>query len=152
MQQVLDAMDIYERGLRDLSSLKGRERLVFMLQDFDNLMEMEGWEHFFLYECHFAWYSEMKEWLSTIGDRASLAVLGEFETHLQGRGVPLSPSAFESFLNSGGDAYLRAYPDWRSKYCELRGTRWARASAYLESQDQTLNTAGPGAAPDSGGS
>lgn len=144
-------MDVYERGLRDLSSLQGAERLVFMLQDFDNLMEMEGWVHFFIYENDFIWYFEMKEWLQIIGDRASLAVLEDFEAQLKAHGVPLSPSEFEGFLSSGGDVYLRACPDWEAQYCELRSTRWARASAYLESQGLILHTAESGSTPDRGG-
>jgi hypothetical protein len=143
MVTILDPMDIYERGLRDLSCLQGPVRLVFMLHDFDNLMEMEGWDYFFLYEHHFFWYSEMKDWLRTIGDKTSLAVLQDFESHVRAHGVALVPSEFESFLNAGGDAYLRTCPDWRTQYCELRPARWAQASAYLEGQGLKLLTAEP---------
>jgi hypothetical protein len=144
MATILDPMDIYDRGLRDLSCLQGPDRLVFMLHDFDNLMEMEGWDHFFLYEHHFFWYSEMKDWLRTIGDKASLAVLQDFESHVRVHGVALVPPEFESFLNAGGDAYLRTGPDWRMQYCELRPARWAQASAYLEGQGLRLLTASIG--------
>ena len=98
MSTLLDPMEIYDKGLRDLASLQGAERLVFMLQDFDNVMEMEGWDHFFLYEHYFIWYSEMKEWLRKIRDKQSLAVLNDYENHLNARGVTLSPSEIERFL------------------------------------------------------
>ena len=42
MAKVLNASDIYRQGFADLSCLQGAERLIFMLQDFDNMMEMEG--------------------------------------------------------------------------------------------------------------
>ncbi|MCI0641028.1 MAG: hypothetical protein L0Y70_18285 [Gemmataceae bacterium] len=144
-------MDIYDRGLRNLSVLQGVERLVFMLQDFDNLMEMESWDHFFRHECHFIWYSEMKEWLRTIGAQESLVVLDNHEAHLKARGVELSPSEIETFLNSQDEAYMRACPDWRRQYCELRGVRWAKASAFLESQGLKLLMVEPGTAPKRGG-
>ncbi len=89
---VLDPKEVFERGLRDASSLKRTERLVFILQEFDILMEMEGWDHFFLCDHHFAWYSEMKEWLHMIGDAGSLAVLEDYEAHLEARGIPLGGS------------------------------------------------------------
>jgi hypothetical protein len=130
---VLDPMEIYDRGLRDLASLQGAERLLFMLQDFDNLMEMEGWEHFFLYEHHFIWYAEMKEWLHTIGENSSLAVLQNYESYLKARGVALSPSAIEN-SDARGEAHSLACNDLCNRYCELRSVRWARAAAHLESQ------------------
>jgi hypothetical protein len=141
MATVVDPMEIYDKGLRDFASLRGAERLVFMLQDFDNLMEMEGWDHFFRYKDYFIWYSEMKDWLRKIGAHESLAVLNDYESHLEARGVTLSPREIESFLNSQDDAYLGSCPDWRNQYCHLRGSRWARASAYLESQGLDLRMA-----------
>src|SRR5690606_41187886 len=97
MTHQLDPSDIYQRGLDDLDSLEGPERLVFMLQDFDNMMEMEGWDHSFMNENHFRWYPEMKDWLKTIGDEASLAVLEDYESHLQARGVRLDPDEIQDF-------------------------------------------------------
>jgi len=143
---VLDAIAIYEKGLADLSELDGVERLVFMLQDFDNLMDMEGWDHFFLHESHFAWYPEMKDWLHTIGDTASLAVLTDYEAYLKERLVRLSPSEIERFLSFQDNASMNAAPDWRHQYSELKAARWAKALAYLESQDVGLSTA-EGSAP-----
>jgi hypothetical protein len=138
MTQVLDPMDIYERGLRDLSSLRGEERLVFMFQDFDNLMEMEGWDHFFTYEHHFIWYAEMTESLRKIGDEASLCVLENYENHLKARGVGMSPGEIRTFLNSTADDYLAACPDWCGQYCELREDRWTKANTYFRNQGVEL--------------
>ena len=130
----LDPLSIYDRGLDDLSLLHGYERLVFMLQDFDNLMEMEGWEHFFLYESHFAWYGEMKQWLQAIGDEASLAVLSDFERHLAARGVELAPTALEASFETQPKHDSREEPDWCDRYSALREERWAQAVDYLQSQ------------------
>jgi hypothetical protein len=145
---ILDPIDIYDRGLRDFSSLQGAERLVFMLQDFDNLMEMEGWDHFFLYEHHFIWYCEMKEWLHLIGDRASLTVLEDYERHLTRYGVPFSPVGIQNFLNTQDNVYLCECPDWRGQYCELRRDRWAKAMAFFKCHHLEVLVAEPGSATD----
>jgi hypothetical protein len=120
---------------------------VFMLQDFDNLMEMEGWDHYFLYEHHFVWYSEMKDWLRRIGDEASLAILSDYEAHVRSRGFEFSPAGVEDFLTSTDET---CFPDWRDQYCDLRASRWAKASAYLERQGLTLEGAEPGDSPGEG--
>jgi len=138
MATILDPLEIYDRGLQDLSVLQGPDRLVFMLQDFDNLMEMEGWDHFFRYEHHFAWYGEMKEWLHLIAERESLAVLESFETYLDGRGVPLLPDSMESPTSTNDPDYESKCVQWCSLYSEGRGRRWARAAAYLRSQGVEL--------------
>ena len=131
MDTPLDPIEIYARGLRNLELLEGPERLVFLLQEFDILMDMEGWYHFFLYEHHFKLYSEMKDWLSTIDDRQSLVVLGDFEARLKSRGVPLESAEIETFFDSQDD-YFRACPDWCEQYTACRAGRWQKAIAYLE--------------------
>lgn len=133
MKTRLDPLAIYKRGLADLDSLDGVERWLFMLQDFDNLMEMEGWDHFFLYEDHFSWYAEMKEWLRQVGDEASLAVLGDYESHVLARGFDVSPAGIEAWLHAEEEA-LSGHPDWRDQYCALREARWERGVAYLAGQ------------------
>ena len=131
--KVLDPMEIYYRGLRDLTFLQSAERLLFMLQDFDNLMEMEGWEHFFRYQHHFIWYAEMKEWLHTIGENFSLAVLQDYESYLKVNGVELSPEAIAN-SDAMGEAHSLACNDLCNRYCELRSVRWAKAMVHLENQ------------------
>jgi len=143
MARLLDPMAIYDRGLAELDSLSGAERFVFMLQDFDNLMEMEGWDHFFLYEHHFAWYSEMKDWLRRIGDESSLAVLSNYESHVSSNGFEVSPSGIEALLKAKDENYYRTCPDWCGRYCDLREARWARASAFFMSQGLALQTGEP---------
>jgi hypothetical protein len=106
--------------------------------NFDNLMEMEGWDHFFLYERDFALYPEMKAWLRTIGDAESLRILEDFESHLKSRGVPLSPKEIERFLNQQDNLYLQSCPDWEKQYIELRKQRWERVLGYLEKQGLSL--------------
>lgn len=138
MSTALDTVDIFHRGNENLSSLHGAERLVFMLQDFDLLMEMEGWDHFFIYDHYFAWYSEFKEWLNTIDDRRSLAVLEDYERHLVDRGISLLPEAIDEFLSLQDDAYLNSCPDWREQFLELTKYRWARARAYLRGEGLEL--------------
>ena len=141
MAAPLDPMTIYDRGLAGLDSLVGVERLIFMLQDFDNLMEMEGWDHFFLYEHHFVWYAEMKEWLRTIRETASLAVLGDYEGHVISKGFEFSPTGIDGLLRSKDEPYYRNCPNWCDQYCAFRASRWANASAYVESQGLMLQTA-----------
>ena len=142
MPKLLEAIEIYERGLRELSSLMRPERLVYMLLEFENIMEMEGWDHFFVYEQHFAWYSELKQWLRTTDNTESLAVLDDYEAHLMTHGIEMSPSAVERFLDVQGDDYFQTCPDWRRQYCELKCARWKKAAAYLESQGFCLNVTG----------
>ncbi len=134
MATLLDPHDIYDRGLDDLDSLRGPERLVFMLQDFDNMMEMEGWEHFFLYEHHFAWYEEMQDWLNRIGAASSLAVLSSYETYVHAAGFELSPAGIEAMLEAQEDAETQEGPDWCERYCDLREERWTAAAAFLVTQ------------------
>ena len=133
LMTILDPIEIYDRGLGNLASLQGAERFIFMLLDFDNLMEMEGWDHFYLYDHHFAWYGEMKEWLLRIGDDESLAVLYDYESYLNAHGIKVSPSAINEF-DYDSEAYSLACNQWRDRYCELRELRWSKTIAYLELQ------------------
>jgi hypothetical protein len=128
--EILDPLDIYDRGLANLASLEGVERYVFFLMDFDNLMEMEGWDHFFLHEHHFAWYAEMKEWLRKAEDQAALTVLADFEGWLHEHGLGLPPDEDEYWTVE--EAARDSVPDWCQQYCDLREARWARAIAYFE--------------------
>jgi hypothetical protein len=148
MAQSLDPLTVYDKGLEGLDRLAGVERLVFMLQDFDNLMEMEGWDHFFLYEHHFAWYAEMKDWLRGIGAAASLAILEDFEAHVRSQGFEVSPTGIESLVRSREEGYDQLCPDWCGQYCALREDRWSKATALLSSQGVALQTAEPFAAAD----
>lgn len=141
MARSLDPLAVYNKGLAGLDYLAGAERLVFMLQDFENLMEMEGWDHFYLYEHHFAWYAEMKDWLQQIGAVGSLAVLDSYEMHVQSQGFEVSPTGIEALLRSRGDQDL---PDWVGEYCALREDRWAKATALLASRGVVLEPAKPG--------
>jgi len=141
MSKVLDPLAIYDRGLAGLDRLVGPERLVFMLQDFDNLMEMEGWNHFFLCEHHFAWYVEMKQWLERIAAVSSLAVLGHYENHLTREGFELSPTGVQQLLktkDAEDPEYHRNCVDWCGQYCAFRDDRWTKATAYLNSQGLAL--------------
>lgn len=141
MATLLNPLAVYNRGLADLDSLVGVERLVFMLQDFDNLMEMEGWDHYYLYEHHFAWYAEMKDWLRQIGDEASLDVLNDYEAHVQSKGFPVSPSGIEALLVSSDGVPYQSRPDWCGRYCAMREDRWARVAEFLSVQGMALQTA-----------
>jgi len=128
--KVIDPAEVYDRGLRDPDALRGPERLVFILQEFDILMEMEGWVHFFLYERHFTWYDEMKDWLRRIGDEESLAVLLAYESWMRERGFDATPSAVERWLGTHGALEFRE-PDWVDEYTAIRERRWERARAHL---------------------
>jgi hypothetical protein len=150
VKRLLDPLAIYDRGLADLASLDGVERLLFMLQDFDNLMEMEGWDHFFLYENHFAWYAEMKDWLRQIGDEASLTVLSDYESRIRAKGFEVSPTGIEAWLQAEHEADDPGDPDWCGQYCALREARWERALAHMAGQGFAVNMAEPGAAADGG--
>jgi hypothetical protein len=150
MARLLDPLVVYHRGLAGLDRLEGVERLVFMLQDFDNLMEMEGWGHFYLNEHHFAWYAEMKNWLHAIGAAESVALLDDYETHVRSKGFEVSPAGIEAMERSKDEAYSQSCPDWCGRYCALREDRWAKATALLMTHDVVLRTAEPLAAADSG--
>jgi hypothetical protein len=143
----LDPLAVYDKGLASLARLVGVERLVFMLQDFDNLMEMEGWDHFFVYEHHFAWYAEMKEWLGQIGASTSLAVLDDYESHVRSMGFEVLPAGIEALMRSRNEASYQGCPDWCARYCALREDRWMRATAFLSSQGVSLQTTEPSAGP-----
>jgi hypothetical protein len=138
MSQTYDLIEINERGLQDKSTLNATEMALFILLEFDLLMEMEGWDHFFLYQHHFDGYEPMKSWLRKIGDEESLGFLADYESHLAQRGVSLVPRAIELFLNAQDDAYLNACPDWREQYVVLGERRWDKTSSYLERQGIAL--------------
>jgi hypothetical protein len=140
-------MEIYDRGLLGLSSLDGAERLIYMLQDFDNLMEMEGWDHFFLHEHYLARYSEMKGWLQQIRAEASLTVLNDYESHVRSMGFEVSPGGVEALLMSRDEAYYRSCPDWCGRYRALRDDRWTKTTEFLRSQGIALQAAEPDARP-----
>lgn len=131
MGTTLDPDDIYDRGLNDLSSLQGPERLVYMLTDFDNFLEMEGWEGYFMSEANFGWYAEMKEWLRTIGDEKSLGVLKKYENYLKKHNVALTADAIAEFVEVSEDSIGA---DLQDSYDALRTDRWKKAKAYLKTQ------------------
>lgn len=134
---VIDPADVYHRGLRDPDKLRGPERLVFILQEFDILLEMEGWAHFFLYERHFAWYDEMKDWLLRIRDEESLAVLLAYESWMRERGFGVTPTAMETWVEIGASPDVPE-PDWADGYTAIREQRWERARAHLAECGHTL--------------
>ena len=139
MAQLLDPLEIYDRGLADLDRLQGPERLIFILQDFDNLMEMEGWVHFFLYEHHVAWYAEMKAWLSRIGAEASLDILNDHEGYVLSHDCDVSPAGMEALLQAADeDEYNERLCEWTDQYCAHREDRWAKAAAFLSNQGLEL--------------
>lgn len=135
----IDPAEVYVRGLRDPDALRGPERLVFILQEFDILMEMEGWVHFFRYERHFSWYGEMKDWLRHIGDQESLAVLLAYESWMRERGFDTTPAAVERWLGRRDGVELPE-PDWIDAYTTIRARRWERAQAWLAEHGYGLRT------------
>lgn len=131
MPTVLTLSAVYDRGLADLEKLVGVERLVFMLLDFDTLMIMEGWSHFFLHEHHFAWYAEMKDWLQQIGDHESLVILNEYESDVCSRGCEVSPEGIEELFLADDVDYYHRCADWCDRYSALDQARWAKAGDFL---------------------
>lgn len=130
MASALDPAVVYERGLRHPEALTAAERLVFLLMEFETLMNMEGWDDFFTSRwSHY--YPEMKQGLGAAGDTDSLEVLQDYERHLQERNVALEPRAIDSFLAAQDDEYFKKCRDWREDYGELSEKRWSKVRDYL---------------------
>ena len=44
MTTVVDANEVYSRGLSDIAGLRDVERLVFILIEFETQMDLDGWD------------------------------------------------------------------------------------------------------------
>jgi hypothetical protein len=122
--------EILNRGFGDFESLAPLERIVFVLLEFECLMEMEGWDDFFTskWSCY---YPEMKRGLLLAGDLESLEVLQDYETHLIDHGVSLDPSSLDAFLCSQNTDYFTTCRDWNEDYSQLKDHRWRKIRDYL---------------------
>lgn len=131
MKSVIHPARVYERGLIKPESLSSLERLVFLLLDFQNVIDMEGWDHFFMDEERLALYPELKQWLSDVGDRTSLAILEDYERHLGKHGIALEPNSLQAFLSRQKKSYFRSSADWRDLYTQAEDQRWQKVREYL---------------------
>jgi hypothetical protein len=133
----LDADEVLQRGLSDCESLSLLERLVFLLLEFEVLMDMEGWDDFFTSRWS-AYYPELKQGLVLAADEKSVEILDDYETHLKGHGVVLEPSALDKFLCSRENQYFVNCRDWRDDYAKLGSHRWSKVREFLRSHDVSL--------------
>jgi hypothetical protein len=129
----IELVSTYQRGLSSRSSLDEAELFVFAVMDLENLIDMEGWEHFFCSPQAAALYPNLKTGLTEADDRASLAVLEDFERYLRANRVPLGPASIERHFTTLDDASLSALPDWRARFAEVVEQRWEAISAHLKS-------------------
>jgi hypothetical protein len=127
---VLNPAVVFPRGLRDPEGLTVAERLVFILMEFEALMDMEGWDHFFT-STWSRYYPELKRGLAAAGDLESLEVLEDYEQHLRERNVALEPGAIDAFIVAQSDDYFRECRDWRDDYSELSEQRWRKVREHL---------------------
>jgi hypothetical protein len=133
----LNREEAYSRGQGEFASLTPDERLVFLLVQFETLMDMEGWDDFFTSKWS-PYYSELKQGLVLAGDRDSLEVFEDYEEHLRTRGVSLDPEALDAFLTAQNNAYFESCRDWRDDYTDLATQRWSKVSEYLRAHGITL--------------
>ncbi len=63
------------RPIKESSS--DAERVVFVIQELENLADMEGWEYFFMHRIEV--YPELTRALIEVGDTDSLQVLTRYE-------------------------------------------------------------------------
>lgn len=127
---VLDPTAVYKRGLRDPEGLTAAERLVFVLMEFETLMDMEGWDDFFTSKW-LRYYPELKRGLAAADDTESLAVLDDYEQHLKERNVALEADAIGAFLVAQSEEYFRGCRDWRDEYSRLSDRRWRKVTDHL---------------------
>ena len=132
MRQI-DPLSAYQRGLSSRSSLDEAELFVFAVMHLENLMDMQGWEHFFCSPQSAALYPNLKTGLAEADDRASLAVLEDFERYLWANRVPLVPASIDRHFTALDDATLSALPDWRARFAGVAEQRWEAISAHLKS-------------------
>ena len=90
---------VYEAGLENPAGLDPQGYLVFVVQDFENYMEMEGWEGFFI-AGRLSDYARLKVLSRDIGDDESLAVPGDWETYLRERKIPLTEEGISDLLQA----------------------------------------------------
>jgi hypothetical protein len=133
----LDPDEIFRRGHEDCVSLTPHERLVFLLLEFEGLMNMEGWDDFFTSRWS-SYYPELEQGLLLAGDNESLAVLQDYETHLKAHGTSLDPSVLDAFLEGQSRDYFANCRDWREAYTRLSDRRWSKIRSYLESHGLSL--------------
>ena len=126
----LDAMEVYERGLRDAESLTHAERLVYVLVELETYADMEGWDHFFTTD-KLRSDPELKAGLVSSGDSESVEVLEDYERYLASHGVPLEADAIEEFLCSQSNNDLANCRDWHEDYSRLGPARWEKVKAHL---------------------
>jgi hypothetical protein len=137
---IIQSLDCYLKALKDINALTSEERQVFILMEFETLMIMEGWDHFFTYDWHLKFYPELKQTLQIIDDNDSLSVLNNYEQHLYEKGVPIEAKAIENFVFSQELSYFRNSPDWTKLYNEFAEERWNKMSKYLAKKGIILQT------------
>jgi hypothetical protein len=129
----LDPLLTYKRGLNSRTSLDDAELFVFAVMELEALMDMEGWEHFFCSPQSAGLYPTLKMWLAAAEDRASLAVLEDFERYLEANRVPMAPASIDQHLTTLDAASLAGLPDWRSRFAAVVEQRWDAISTHLKS-------------------
>lgn len=136
----IQSLDCYQKGLKNIDELTPEERQIYILMEFETLMDMEGWEHFFIYDWHLKFCSELKQTLQVIDDSDSLSFLNQYELHLHEKSIPLEAEAIENFVFSQSESYFVNSPDWRELYSQFTEERWNKMSRYLAKKGITLQT------------
>ena len=122
--------DVCDRGFKDAARLTPEERLVYLLADLETLIDMEGWDHFFM-TLRMQYYSDLISGLQAAGDSVSAEVLRDYEEHFSLYGVAFEPKAIAGFLSEEPDGYASSCRDWQEEFELAKETRWKKMEQYL---------------------
>jgi hypothetical protein len=130
MKTQLLIQDVCDRGFKNAASLAPEERLVYLLADLEALIDMEGWDHFFMTD-RMQYYPDLISGLRAAGDSVSVEVLQDYEQHFGGFGVSFEPEAIAKFLSEERDGYISSCRDWQRDFELAKETRWKKIEEYL---------------------
>ena len=126
---MLNVDDILDKGLKRESLLTDHEQLIFAIAYLESLSDMEGWDHFFIY--NFNWYSKLIEALELSDDQLSLNVLNDYKQHFIKLGVPFQAKKIDGFLLIADEQYFENCIDWRESFYEIADQRWNKVQLYF---------------------
>ncbi|MEM8860250.1 MAG: hypothetical protein AAGD96_18130 [Chloroflexota bacterium] len=129
---MLQVFEITQRGLTNRDSLSQVEWLIFVVDYLESVSTFQGWDHFFSYNMD--WYPKVLELLESADDKASLAVLHNYEEHFKKLGVDFTSEAIDNFLTNPPVGYLESCSDWRDEFVNLHNQRWKLITEYFKSK------------------
>jgi hypothetical protein len=130
MKIQLRIQDVCDRGFKNAASLTPEERLVFLLAYLEALIDMEGWDYFFMHD-RMRYFPDLIDGLRAAGDLVSVEVLKDYEQHFSRYGVSFEPEAIAKFLREEPDGYMNSCRDWQRDFELAKETRWKKMEEYL---------------------